>query len=259
MGEPRHFDVLSYKYEFRGDQIFLELQSASEEKVLIEFSKDNTITKNVDSYAVAVSKHLEYFPHIRDMLTTEQPVYFKWVKDEKGDIDWSIGIEFEPLGIYDEDYEQEIVTETDNIQAKLIQFLNKNGFMPNIEEDRLIVPFNYGGQEFHINILYSDNWVESGALIVSAENLPSDIDRERLYARLLMDNLYIKEVNYGLTHEGDILIHAETAIEAFGFDNFETEFGSVIYGIQNYIENVEPEFPSLKDADHTSKWNLEPV
>jgi hypothetical protein len=110
-----------------------------------------------------------------------------------------------------------------------------------------------------INVLYLNNWIDTGALIVSKDDIPNDIDREKLYAKLLMDNLYIKEVNYGLTIDGDIIIHAETAIESFKFENFETEFGSVIYGIQNYVENIEPEFPSLKNVEHKSNWNLNPV
>jgi len=258
MREVKQFEISSYKYEFRNEKILLEIQSTSSEKILIEFSKEQKSPKNTGDYLITISKHLEYFPLIREMLTTEKPVYFNWVKDEQENINWTIGTGLEPIGIYDEDYQQ-IKLDPSFFYDELIQYMNQKGLETYIEEDRLIISFTYGNQEFLINVLYLNNWIDTGALIVSADDIPKDIDREKLYAKLLMDNLYIKEVNYGLTIDGDIIIHAETAIESFKFENFETEFGSVIYGIQNYVENIEPEFPSLKNVDHTSNWNLNPV
>lgn len=261
MSAMKRFDVLSYNYKLQDDTIFLELKSVDSEKVLILFSKEehfNIAPELYDVYILTLHKNLEYFTIIRDMLTTEKPVFITWSTDEAGNTTWSLGTEDEPQGVYDENYEDNEFESSDMFD-EIILYLSKMDLYPQISEDRLIIPFNFCEQEFLVNILYSDNWVETGALIVRANELPENIDKEKLYAKLLMDNLYIKEVNYGLTIEGDILIHAETSAESLGFENFKTEFGSVIYGIKNYVENILPEFPSLKDADHKSDWNINPV
>ena len=261
MSEMKRFDILFYNYKIKGEAILLELKSIDGDKVLLLFSKEenfNIIPKLNDEYILTIHKNLEYFTLIRDMLTTEKPVYITWSTDEASNTTWSIGTEDELQGVYDEDYEDNEFDST-TLFDEIIMYLSKMDLYPQIAEDRLIIPFNFSEQEFLVNILYSDNWVETGALIARANELPEDIDKEKLYAKLLMDNLYIKEVNYGLTMEGDILIHAETSTESLGFENFKTEFGSVIYGIKNYVENILPEFPSLKNADHKSVWNINPV
>ena len=132
-----------------------------------------------------------------------------------------------------------------NIKNKLENFLKKMNLKYFYDEDKGVfaVPFEIRGERVMISIIPGEKWIYVGSAIVNVKNLPPEVDREKLFALLLRETLYIPEVTYGLTDQGDIVAHAETATKAFEYKNFEIEFFSVVYGVQHFLENIATKFP----------------
>ncbi len=118
------------------------------------------------------------------------------------------------------------------------------------EDKTFISPYEVSGKEFVVNVFVGEKWIQIGALLVKAEELPINLNKEVFYARLLQDTFYLKEVSFGLTKNGDIVVHAETYVDALSFENFKTELGSVVYGIRYFVENIMKEFP-VKTSEAT--------
>ncbi|MCD6564134.1 MAG: hypothetical protein J7K23_09510 [Thermoproteales archaeon] len=117
-----------------------------------------------------------------------------------------------------------------------------------------IVPFyikkGKGKISFDIIVTYNDKWVLTIAPLLKKESIPHDTDLLKLYEKLLIDNYYLSEVTYGLTKESNIIVHAETYIEALSFENFKTELYSVVYGVQHFIEEIIPLIEKYKEKTY---------
>jgi len=111
------------------------------------------------------------------------------------------------------------------------------------EEKKFILPYEFSGKDFVVNVFVGEKWIMIGVLLAKAEELPANLNKEVFYARLLRDTFYISEVAFGLTNSGDVVVHAETYVDALTFENFRIEFGSVVYGIKHFIENIMKDFP----------------
>jgi len=110
------------------------------------------------------------------------------------------------------------------------------------------VPFRIDDRDFMILITIRGKWITTASLIVRNSDLPPDLNREEFYARLLKETFYLNEVTYGLTKDNDVVVHAETHVDALSFENFKTEFWSVVYGIKHFLDRIFPEYPSVKLA-----------
>lgn len=106
-----------------------------------------------------------------------------------------------------------------------------------------IISYEVSSREFVVNVFVMEKWISVGTLLVKAEELPSNLDREAFYVRLLQDTFYINEVTFGLTKTGDVVVHAETYTDALTFENFKMEFSSVVYGIRHFVDNIMKTFP----------------
>lgn len=110
-------------------------------------------------------------------------------------------------------------------------------------EKRFTLAYDFSGREFIVNVFVSDSWVCVGTLLAKAEDLPANLNKEVFYARLLQDTFYLNEVTFGLTKNNDVVVHAEIHVDALSFENFKMEYGSVIYGIKHFVENIMKDFP----------------
>ncbi|RLE98440.1 MAG: hypothetical protein DRJ63_07750 [Thermoprotei archaeon] len=139
------------------------------------------------------------------------------------------------------------------IGEKIKSFLGKMQlkYKYNEDENVFILPFRIQVSEGFVVatvfVRYTDEWVLIVSPLIAQHSIPSEVDRKRLYERLLMDTYYLNEVTYGLTKEGDIVVHAEIHKSALEFNNFATEFNSVIYGIKHFVENIMKDFEKYKD------------
>lgn len=79
------------------------------------------------------------------------------------------------------------------------------------------------------------NWVFTIAPLLNVEHIRGESDKLKLYERPLMDTYYLNEVTYGLTRNGDMVVHAETHKDVLTPENFEVEFYSVVYGTEYFI------------------------
>jgi hypothetical protein len=253
-------EINVYRYQIKKDEIVLELDMRDGYRVLITFKKDAELAdfSLIDDKHLLVEESLEKFPLIRDMLLMEKPLFFMWKQsdDDKSKLDWAIQSGNEPIGTFDE----ETIGETpENIYDKIKLYMDKMNLRPTWKNNRFLVQYNLENEAFIVNVFFDDKWVETGSLLVKGDSIPKDIDKEKLYARLLMDNFYAKEVTYGMTKDGDIIVHADASVEVINYENFVNEYYSVVYGIRNFIEGIVKDFPSLKNYDHKKEWNIEPV
>ena len=139
---------------------------------------------------------------------------------------------------------------TENAVNTVKQFLEKMNLKFEYDENAKVffVPFKIDEREFMVVISIRGKWVTTAALIVRNNDLPPDLNKEEFYARLLKETFYLNEVTYGLTKDNDVIVHAETSTEALSFENFKTEFWSVVYGIKHFLEEIAPHYPSVRIA-----------
>jgi len=132
----------------------------------------------------------------------------------------------------------------EEVFEKIKTYLDKMGvkFIHNKEDDVIVTPFKIGDKLYAVIIAVMGDWVLTVARVAGVDEIPPDASREELFARLLKDTFYLNEVTYGLTDNGDIVVHAGSSIEALDYENFKTEFYSVVAGIHHYVEEIEPEF-----------------
>ena len=95
-------------------------------------------------------------------------------------------------------------------------------------------------------------WVLIVSPLINQKKIPVSVDRLKLYERLLLDTYYLNEVTYGLTREGDIVVHAEIHHSALTYENFKTEFNSVVYGIGHFAGKILEDFEKYKQAANIS-------
>ena len=138
------------------------------------------------------------------------------------------------------------ILQKEEVAQKINDFLNKMDldFERDDETNRFTIHFGMKfGEEsihFHIFIFYDDKWITIVAPLIRDKDLPEEIDKLSFYKTLLRETYYLNEVTYGLTENDDIVVHAETATNALGFDNFKVEFYSVVYGIEHFLREVVP-------------------
>ena len=111
------------------------------------------------------------------------------------------------------------------------------------EEGVIVAPFKIKGKVYPILIMVMGEWVLTVARLVNVNELPSNLDREKFYACLLRDTFYLSEITYGLMDNGDVVVHASTHVDALNYEDFKTEFASVVAGISHYRERIEPALP----------------
>mgnify|MGYP003885976917 CR=1 FL=1 len=79
---------------------------------------------------------------------------------------------------------------------KVREYLDRMGlnYVYDEEHGAVVVPFRIKGREFLVFVLFSENWVTTVARITGVGELPRGLDRERLFARLLMESFYLNEI-----------------------------------------------------------------
>jgi len=140
------------------------------------------------------------------------------------------------------------------VAEKIKSFLDKMNlkYEYNEKENVFILPFKIsisgGGYAVAtVFIRYNEDWVLIVSPLLPQSAVPSDVDKAKLYERLLMDTYYLNEVTYGLTKEGDIVVHAEIHKRALEYNNFMTEFNSVVYGVKHFVENILKDFEKYRE------------
>ena len=125
------------------------------------------------------------------------------------------------------------------------EFLSRMELKFSYEEEGKVFSLTYeiGGKDFIIQVFVGEKWIVIGSLLVNQEELPSNMNLQEFYARLLQDTFYLNEVTYGLTKNRDVIVHAEINVNALTFEDFKTEFGSVVFGIKHFVEDVMKSFP----------------
>lgn len=134
---------------------------------------------------------------------------------------------------------------SENAVNTIRDFLTKMelNFSYDEEKKSFILPYTISDKRFSVYVNVGDPWITIVALLARAQDLPSNVNKEALYARLLQDTFYLNEVTFGLTKDGDIVVHAEAHVNALTFEDFNIEFQSVVYGISHFIDKIMKDFP----------------
>jgi len=123
-----------------------------------------------------------------------------------------------------------------------------------VEKDRVfVVPFKGDDKVFNVLVTIRDDWVITSALAARKDELPPDINREELYGLLLRLSFELSEVTFGLTEKGDIVVHAESHVDALSFENFKVEFTSVVFGVFFFSKEIAPKYPRVKVPNDLSE------
>ncbi len=117
-----------------------------------------------------------------------------------------------------------------------------------VEKDRVfIVPFSSNtGRRFNVLVLVRGDWVNVVALAARRTDLPPNLDKEKFYETLLRLTLELNEVTFGLTEDGDVVVHAQSHVRALELENFRVEFASVVYGVDYFAKNVANNLPLIE-------------
>ncbi len=147
----------------------------------------------------------------------------------------------------------EAIKETSKRITELLEKMKLKFFMGN-DVREFIVPFlidtSKGKVKTNVLIRIAGDWILTVAPLIDIGSIPSNDDRLKLFERLLIDNYYLKEVTFGLSKEGTIVVHAETHKDALTLENFRSEFFSVVFGVQHFAEKIIPEFKKYKEKSH---------
>ncbi len=135
-------------------------------------------------------------------------------------------------------------------------YLSKMGlkYVYDDEEKAFITRFHIdtskGVVDAFIIVKVTDNWVIIFSPLMSKKSIPRDVDRLKLYMRLLRDTFYLNEIVYCITEKGDIVTKSETHVKALSYDNFRVEFYALLAGIKHFVESIASKIKEeYKDVD----------
>ena len=141
--------------------------------------------------------------------------------------------------------------------ARVRDFLEKMDLKFKYIKDKktFVVPFfsRKTRKEFNVIVTIRENWVTTAALAATKDQLPRDLDEREFYRLLLQLTFELNEVTFGLTRDGDVVVHAESHVNALSFENFKVEFGSVVFGVEYFLSEVLPNYPRIEVPDYYSK------
>ncbi len=124
-------------------------------------------------------------------------------------------------------------------------------------ENMLIVPYKYVNKSDDNNALLFEakltilrKWINVKLMIIRNEEIPKKM-RLPLYDKLLKANFDLNEVTYSMSQSGDIFVEADLPVNT-DYNNFESEYGSVEFGVDFFLTEV---VPSLNEISVTDTFN----
>jgi len=107
---------------------------------------------------------------------------------------------------------------------------------------RFLLKFRIAGKYLYAFVIIGKKWIVTSIPLIRISELEDKVNLKDFYETILKETFYLKEVNYGLTEEGVLVSHAETAIEAFNPNDFKVELSSAILGFRYFFETILPRF-----------------
>jgi hypothetical protein len=101
----------------------------------------------------------------------------------------------------------------------------------------LFVAFGISGNYFLVQTRVSADWINIKALVALLKDVPKD-ERENLFYSCLVANFNLHEVTFSADENG-IWVEADMPKDTTE-SNFKVEFGSVVYGVKYFIEQIAP-------------------
>ncbi len=123
-------------------------------------------------------------------------------------------------------------------------------------ENALVVPYTLVltppvGQAltlvFEVKLIITQKWINIKLLLMRHEEVPPNL-RATLHESLLVANFLLNEVTYSISHQGDILVETDMPINT-DYTNFQSEYGSVVFGAGYFLKEILPKIASLQARD----------
>ncbi len=125
-------------------------------------------------------------------------------------------------------------------------------------ENMLIVPYKYmvdktnedASMLFEAKLTILRKWINVKLMIIRNEEVPNKMQLP-LYERLLKANFDLNEVTFSISQSGDVFVEADLPVNT-DYINFESEYGSVEFGVDFFLTEV---VPSLIEISVTDTFN----
>ncbi len=123
-------------------------------------------------------------------------------------------------------------------------------------ENMLIVPYKYTVNKteddgasllFEAKITILRKWINVKLMIIRHEEIPAKM-RLPLYERILKANFDLNEVTFSLSQSGDVFVEADLPVGT-DYYNFESEYGSVEFGVDFFLTEVVPTLNEISVID----------
>ncbi len=122
-------------------------------------------------------------------------------------------------------------------------------------QNMLIVPYKYATSKaedgstlmFEAKITILSKWINVKLMIIRNEEVPKKM-RLPLYERLLKGNFELNEVTFSLSQTGDVFVEADLPVGT-DYYNFESEYGSVEFGVDYFLTEIVPTLNELCVVD----------
>ncbi len=125
-------------------------------------------------------------------------------------------------------------------------------------ENMLIVPYKYvvdknnedAALMFEAKLTILRKWLNVKLMVIRNKEVPNKMHLP-LYERLLKANFDLNEVTYSMSQTGDVFVEADLPVNT-DYTNFESEYGSVEYGVDFFLTEI---VPSLNEVSVTDTFN----
>lgn len=165
------------------------------------------------------------------------------------------------------------MVELSEIKEKLVEYLKKFGLpddkiliptdddiskAPDDIKDLLkrvvVVPYTLKSKKegvpdlvLKVQIIFDEKWIQIKLLLMGTKDM-SDGLKMALYKELLMANFQLNEVTYSISKKEDVYVEADMPSDS-NYENFKSEYGSVVFGIDYFLGNVLKDLQEAKPQD----------
>ncbi|MHA1679445.1 MAG: hypothetical protein ACTSUE_00400 [Promethearchaeota archaeon] len=93
-------------------------------------------------------------------------------------------------------------------------------------------------------IIFDEKWIQIKLLLMGTKDMSESLQKN-LFQKLLIANFELNEVTYSLSRNQDVYVEADMPADS-DYENFQSEYGSVVYGIDYFLGTVLKELSEIE-------------
>ncbi|MCD6243971.1 MAG: hypothetical protein J7J65_01890 [Candidatus Korarchaeota archaeon] len=126
-----------------------------------------------------------------------------------------------------------------DVEQEIERYLNQMRIKFQKEEGVFASLWRVGDGEYWVLVFVGDEWVAIRTTILEKEQVPNSLD---FYKSLLNAHYKLAEVRYDVDDDGNVGSTKTLPITGLNFDNFSSEFNSVVFAIDYFRQEIAPKF-----------------